>query len=103
LYEGFGALDGPVDMAFGGKIDDGTRPVFGNQGGDRPGIGDVALHQAVARIVAQCGQIVRVAGVGQGVQGHHGLVAARQPVEYEVGADETGSAGDQDRHASFSS
>jgi len=65
-------------------------------------VADVALHEDMARVAFQAGQVVQVAGVGQLIQVEHGLVTAAKPVEYEVGANEAGAAGDQDHGENLS-
>ena len=54
------------------------------------------LHEHMARVAGERGQVLGVAGVGEGVEIEHRLVVAGEPVEHEVGADEAGAAGDQD-------
>ena len=52
-------------------------------------------------VAVQAGQVLAVAGVGQGVQVDDGLCAGvgrGQPVEDEVAADEAGAAGDKEGH-----
>ncbi|MNV57485.1 hypothetical protein D3C71_1498180 [compost metagenome] len=43
-------------------------------------------------------KIVEVAGVGQLIQCDDRFIALRQPVQNEVGSDETGAAGDKNAH-----
>ncbi|CFW50799.1 Uncharacterised protein [Bordetella pertussis] len=99
LHEGVGGPDGAVHMRFGGEIDDGAGPVFAQQPAHQRRVGDVAMHQQMARVIAQCGQVGRVAGVGQQVQVDHRLIAAGQPAQHEIRTDEAGAAGDENAHA----
>ena len=89
-------MDAAVDVRFGGKIDDGAGLVLGKQFGDEVEVADVALDENVAGIATQAGEILEVAGVGQRVEVDDRLVGLRQPVEDEIAADETGTAGDED-------
>ena len=57
------AVDAAVDVAFGGKIDDGARLVFGEQIGNQGGITDVALHENMAVVAIETLQVLDIAGV----------------------------------------
>ena len=83
-------------MRFGRKVDDGTRLVLRQQAIDQGAVTDVALHEDMARVALQAGQVVQVAGIGELVEVDDALRVAGKPVEYEVGADETGASGDED-------
>ena len=96
------AVYGAVHMAFGGKVHDGARAVFGQQAGHQGAVANVALHENVARIALQAGQIGQIARVGELVKVEHRLVAGGQPVEHEIAADETGPAGDKNHGKSLS-
>ena len=98
--EVFGTVDGAVDVAFGGKVDDGARAVFGQQAIHQRAVADVALHKAVAHIAFQRRQVGPVAGVGELVHIDHRLANARQPVKHEIAADETGATCDEN-HPKF--
>ncbi len=97
LDEVFGALDGAVHMAFGREVQHCAGPVLGQQGIDQGAVAQVALHEVVAGIALQAGQVLQVAGVGEFVEVDHGLVTLGQPVEHEVATNEAGAAGD-DNH-----
>lgn len=84
--------DRAVDVGLGGEVEQGARLVARQQAGHQVGIADVAVHEQVARIAGQRGQVVQVAGVGELVEVDDRLVAAGQPVENEIGADEACSA-----------
>src|SRR4029078_2316459 len=92
-------MDRAVDMALGGKIDDRIGPVRGQQCLDGRAIADVGAHEMMIGVVLERGQTAEIACVSQLVDVDNGLVACRAPVEDEIGADKSGSAGDQD-HAS---
>ena len=95
LDERAGAVDAAVDMAFGGEVNHGARPVLREQAVEQRAVADVALHEHMARIAIECTQALAVAGVGECVEVDERLAGLCQPVEYEIGADETGAAGDE--------
>ncbi|EKD98666.1 MAG: hypothetical protein ACD_23C00318G0001, partial [uncultured bacterium] len=75
-------------MRLGGKVDHGARLVLCQQASHQGGVANVALHEHVARIALQAGQVVQVASVGELVEVEHRLVAVGEPVKNKVGADE---------------
>jgi len=95
LDEVFRAVDGAVDVALGGEVDDGARLLFGEQFADQGAVADVALDEDVALVAVQAGEVLQVAGVGEFVEIEDRLVVLSQPVEDEVRADEAGAAGDE--------
>src|SRR5574343_299223 len=82
-------------MAFGGKVDDGAGLVLGQQARNQGAVADVALHEDMAGVALQAGQVVQVARVGKLVEVDNRLVAACEPVEHKIGANEACAAGDQ--------
>ena len=58
-------------MRFGGKVDDGVRLEFIDDGFDLAGVADIGLDKPVTRLLGQTLQAVKVAGVGQFVQVQH--------------------------------
>ena len=91
-------VDAAIDMALGGEVHDGARPVLGEQPVEQRPVADVTLHEHMPRVAAQRIEVVQVAGVGQRVEVDDGLVARCEPVENEVAADEAGAAGDEEGH-----
>jgi hypothetical protein len=81
-------------VRFGGKVDDGVRPMLRQKPGHQFTIADVAVHEHVPRVVMQRRQRVRVAGIGQFVQIDH-VQAIGDRLQHEIGADEASSAGHQ--------
>ena len=61
----FRAVDGAVDMAFGGKVEHSTRLVLRQQLGQQGCVADITLHKHVPCIPLQRGQVFRVASVGE--------------------------------------
>ena len=93
--EGLRAVDRPVDMAFGGKVDDRAGPMPGQQAVDQRTVGDVAAHEVMAGIALERCQVFEVAGISQGIEAGDRLADGTKPFEHEVGTDETCSAGDE--------
>ena len=85
-------------MAFGGEVDDGSRPVFGQKAVDQGTVADIALHKQVVRVALYAGERLQVARIGELVQIDHRVLACGQPVEHKIAADETGAAGHEDCH-----
>src|SRR5262249_59437288 len=62
----------------------------------------IALHERVARIARDVGQVCRVPGVGQLVEIDDAVVGMRgEDVPDEIGADEPAAAGDQELHDAY--
>ena len=95
LDEVLRAVDGAVDVAFRREVEHRARAVLGQQPVDEGAITQVALHEGVSRIALQADEVFHVAGVGEFVEVDNGLVADSQPVEYEITANEAGTAGDE--------
>ena len=98
LDEGARAVQRAIDVAFGGKVEHGARPVLGQQALHQSAVADAAVHKVVPRIALQAGKVFEVAGVSEQVEVDDRLVALSQPVKHEVAADESGTAGDEDGH-----
>ena len=90
--------DRAIDVGLGGEVHDDVG-VLDERRRDRR-IGDVPLHEAVARVVLHALEILEPAGVGQLVERRDLPVGMRRErVADEVGADEAGAAGNQDLDA----
>lgn len=85
-------------MAFSSKVDDGARAVLGQQSVDKYRVTDIASCEDMPRIALHTGKILQIARIGELVEIDDGFIVSRQPIENEVGADEPGSAGDQNTH-----
>ncbi|MCY1178869.1 hypothetical protein D9M73_192420 [compost metagenome] len=96
--EVFRAVDRAIDVGLGGEVDDGAWLVLLEQTCDQLSVADVAVHEDVALVALQAAQGLQVACVGEFVEVDHGLVRAGQPVQDEVGADETCAACYQNSH-----
>jgi hypothetical protein len=88
-------VDRAIDVAFGGEVHDRLRPLLGEERVDQRAVGDVALHEAVARIALEARQVGGIAGIGELVEVHHRACLGAHPVEDEVGSDEARTAGDE--------
>jgi hypothetical protein len=95
LDEVFRAMDAAVHMAFGGKIDDGARLVFGEKASDQGWIAYVALHENMAAITVETLQVLDIACVGELVEVNDWLIRLSDPVQNEVAADKPGTASDK--------
>ena len=69
--------------------------VFGEQFGNEVEVADVALDEAVARVITQAGEVFEVAGVGQGIEVDDRLIGLRQPIQDKIAADKAGATGDE--------
>ena len=87
-----GAEDRPVDVGLGREVDD--RLAAGGRGGDRVGVGDVALVE----LVLDAFEVRPVARVRQLVEDDDGIAGGRQAAR-EGRADEARSACDENAHA----
>ncbi len=58
-------VDGAIDMALGGEVDDGTGLSICQQFADELTVSDVAKHELVTRIPFEAFEILDVAGVGE--------------------------------------
>ena len=63
-----GAVNGAVDMAFGGEMNDGARLFAPKQVAQTIAIDNVALLKAIARIAFDGSQVLEIAGIGQLVE-----------------------------------
>src|SRR5574344_1119776 len=82
-------------MRLGGKMQHGPWLVLRQQAIEQFAVANVPLHKEVARIALQAVQVVQVACVGELVQIEHRLVAVRQPVQNEIGANKACAACNQ--------
>ena len=95
LDEIFRPVDGAVDMRFCSEVDHRAWLMFCQQAGQQIGIGNAAMDEHMASITGQASQILQIAGIGQGIEIEHRFIALRQPVENEIAANKTSTAGDK--------
>jgi hypothetical protein len=83
-----------IDVGFGGKVEHDLRARHGFAHG--LGIADVPSHKAHAAGIHQIADVLHVARVGERVEhGDFGVGLFLRHEAHEVGADETGAAGDE--------
>src|SRR3954449_10339747 len=92
---GFDEIPGPddraVDVAFGGEVHDGARPVALERLLDEGPISDVPANEGMPGIATKLVEIAQIAGVGELVDVDDRLLRARQRREDEIRADEAGA------------
>src|SRR3546814_11543553 len=84
-------------MAFGGQVVDRRRLHLGIDAPDRRPVADIDLLEAVQLRPRQVGDIVRIAGIGQLVDGHDRLALRIRPA-HQRRSDEAGAAGNDYSH-----
>ena len=89
-------LDRAIHVALCRQVHDGIDPVTDGCSNDL-GVGDVTVHEPVARIALDVGHILRIARIRELVEVGH-LGAAGQGHAYEGGADEAATPGDEELH-----
>ena len=77
------------------KVYDCPRPMFGQKRGDAVLIRNIATDENVASVFRHRLQITEIAGIRELVDIDDRFIACSEPVEHEVRADKTGSAGDK--------
>ena len=75
-HEGVRVLDRAVDVRLGGEVDD--RVVPRQLGDDGVLVADVGVDEPAAAVVDQVGDVLAVAGVGQGVEDRDRVVGGRR-------------------------
>ena len=83
-------------MRLSGEIHNSTRLVLGKDFADKGAVADIASDKGVARIATKRSEILWVAGVSELVKIDDGCGFNIDPIENEVGPDETGTASDED-------
>ena len=95
--EVLGGVDGAVDVAFCGKVEDGVGNVLLQSLAQQASVADVAVDEGVGRGVRQVGERGRVSGVGERVKIDNAVPRGEGKPD-EVGADEAAAAGDKEFH-----
>ena len=65
FYEGFGAGNRPIDVALGGKVQDRTRLVSGEDRIDSRTIANIAAFQDVARMIGEHLERFEIGGISE--------------------------------------
>src|ERR1019366_6807962 len=89
--------DGTIDMTLGRKVDDCGGLMIVKDSMHESAVVDVAAHKFVAGIADQRRQVGRIAGVGEAIEVDDRRRLLSEPLQDEVGADEPGAAGHDDR------
>ena len=90
-----GSVDGAIDVALGGEVDDRAGPRLRDDGAHVGPFGDVALDERHALAVDDAVEAFEVPGVGELVEHHQpGAGGGRRGAANEIAADESGAAGD---------
>jgi hypothetical protein len=89
-------VDGAVDMAFGGEVNDGARLFAPQQVAQEITIDDVALLETIVCVCLESTQVVEIARVCQLVEIHDARAFRGNPLENEVRAYEARATGDED-------
>jgi len=92
-----GPVDGTVHMGFGGEVHHRIRFVFDHQARHRCEIANILLREAIAWIVRDHGDIVRIGRIGQLVDIQHVVARCNRPANH-CGADKAGAAGNHKSH-----
>jgi len=88
-------IDAAVHMTFRRQVHDGIGSVVSDRAIDRTGVSNVDPSKLVAWMIGNVGQRIQIPGIGQRVNIEH-LMTLSQGHANEIGADETGTASDQD-------
>src|SRR5208337_1586968 len=91
-----GAVDGAVNVALGGEVNDGAGLSAPQQAAHKIAIDDVALLEAIARMGFDGTQVVEIARVCQLIEIQDARGFGGNPLENEIRANESSAAGDQD-------
>ena len=90
-------FDGTIDVTFGGEVDDAVDVFLFEQTTHGGVVADVETGELIVRRVFHVGEIGQVAGVGEHVEADDVVVGIfANKTAYDVVADETGAAGDDD-------
>ncbi len=90
-------MDRTIHMTFRRKVDDGARLMLLEQSPQKLAIAHVSLNEAVSRISSNPNQVAEIARVRELVEVDHRSLFLRDPLQDEVGTDESGPSGHQDR------
>ena len=92
------AVDGTVDMGFGGQVHDGVRLKLRQRGANRRLIDYIGLQELVARVIRDAGQGLQVTGVGQLVEVEHLVLGVVEQMADQCRANKARATGDQNTH-----
>lgn len=101
LDERLGAVDGSVDMTFGGQVEHGVGCVFLKDMFEKGSVTNIAVDEGVVGVLLHVRQGCEVSGVGEGVEVDHPVPGGECKMD-EVGADETAAACNENFHRTAS-
>ena len=84
-------------MTLGRKMDDGAWLMLLEQSTQQLAIAHVSLDEGISRIGSDPNQVAEIASVRELVEVDHRSFFLRDPLQDEVGTDESGSSGHQNR------
>ncbi len=99
LNELGGPVNGTIDVAFRGEVNDGAWRVPFEEAPHQFPVADIPVDKHVLRVVLEGPEIRRIARVGELVQVDHGPCALREPVQDKIRAYESGTACNQNGHS----
>ena len=99
LNELSGPVNGTVDVAFRGEVNDSAWSVSLEEVPHQFLVADIPVDEHVLRIVHESLEIRRIARVGELVQVDQGTCALREPVQDKIRTYESGTACDQNSHS----
>src|SRR5258708_20334507 len=99
LNELGGPVNGTIDVAFRGEVNDGAWRVPFEEASHQFPVADIPVDKHVLRVVLEGPEIRRIARVGKLVQVDHGPCALREPVQDKIPAYESGTACDRNGHS----
>ena len=91
------AINGTVDVAFGSKVDDSPWPMFLQERLHPRTVAKIPFDEDVPGVRCHIGKRVDVAGIRQFVEVDDRRWLVRDPLPHKLAANETGSAGYEDR------
>ncbi len=97
LDEGGRAVDGAVDMGFGGQMHDRVGVVRSENPVERVAVADIGMLEGIGRMGRDRGHVVGAGGIGQRVEVHD-LVARGDCMAHDGRPDEPGAAGHEKSH-----
>ena len=99
LEKNFRVLDGAVDVALGGKVDDDVRVLGLEEVIDGLAVGDVGADECEVFVLLRSFERLEVAGIGELVKADQTVFrVVLEFVVNEVATDKTGAAGNDDGH-----
>ena len=87
-----------VDMALGGKIEDGVKTVFAEQAADIPRGGNIAVYENMPWVLLKVRQVLKIPGIGKLVEIDDAPIGLADKEPDKRRPDKTGAAGDQVFH-----